>query len=164
MAQNENDCWKDELIDWRWAGEPQRREKCESLSFFVWLLLLAPFFWAFYVRFEDTCCLFPSFQLFSFLYFVLYFKLWQAEVGETFHCISAVFSNSFLLLCMCSSAPASTCVREWELLTQAFQLPSPTWEHHWCSSELCAPYLRGGTRTLSSMQSDWQQASFLETP
>lgn len=102
----------------------------------MWLLLLTPFSWPLWVRFEELPFLICPFSDFVFVLFCIlnYGKLrWRFLC-----CISAAFSNSSLVLYRYGSAPASICVENLEAVHQGFPIV------HLCST-VCVAVNRVGS-------------------
>lgn len=133
-----------------WETSEEGEKKVEVLSF-VWLLLLTPFFWPLFVRFEDLPFLiYPS----SYFVFILFCILNCGKLRRRrfLCCISAAFYNSSLVLYRYGSAPACICAENLEAVHQGFPVV------HLCSMN-CVAVNRAGSisgedKDLSSY-SEW---------
>lgn len=104
---------------------------------FVWLLLLIPFFWPLWVRFEDLPFpVYPSNYLVFILFCIL--KYGKLRLRIFLCCISATFSNSSPVLYGYGSAPACICAENLEAVHQGFPIV------HLCST-VCVAVSRAGS-------------------
>lgn len=96
------------------------------------MLLLTPFFWALWVRFEEVHCLFSSVHPILCFHSVLYFKLWQTEMEEVF---VLHFCSSFLIprwVCVCMALHQHLFVwRIWNLFIKGFPIALSSFVHLW---------------------------------